>query len=378
MKPQTTGSTAPSTRAPLAAYAFGLFFLLQLHPLSAPLGLPALLLGFGLAALRGQIDFGRRFDRVDGALLVFAATWLLCSAMALDPQRAFELSVPVAVALFSSAALRRTDRRMEGLEVLLLALAFVAAGLATTACALYLLDPRPAEALVSAIGSPWLVVPNDLAWAPCLWPLWSSRWRKLNRPLWPLVLLWALLLCGMIVLQSRLGLLLLAVVTMGDHVRRGQPWLRRLLLVAGGLALALLLIWLFDKGLGGITARLQLWLSAWSLFLQHPWLGIGPHGFVLAYPELIASLGAVDPRLTPWPHSLPLELLAEGGIVMAMAASLLLFSARDAWWAWSRSPAPASFLLLCLVEASTLRLWLWVLLVLLLLLSGARTSERPR
>jgi O-antigen ligase len=187
-----------------------------------------------------------------------------------------------------------------------------------------------------------------------------------------------LLLAGLFALQSRLGLLLLAVVAVPEIARNAGPRARAALMLATLVVLALALSWLFDKGLAGVTARLQLWHSAWQLFLEQPWLGVGPHGFVLAYPELLTRADLADPRLTPWPHSLPLELLAEGGIVVALAAGLLLFSARNAMAAWGRSPVVASFLLLSLVEASTLRLWLWVLLVLFLLLSGARNSLHRR
>jgi len=363
-----------------APLAFALFVLCHVHVAIAPLALPLLLLGFGWAGWRGEIDFARRLDRVDVASLWFGAVWLICSITALDPARAFELSVPVAIALFSAAVLRRATEPERSSDVLLLALALLAAWLGAATLVVTLAEPRSPESLVAAIRSPWLVVPNDLAWAACLWPLWRVRWwrcrQPFSRPL--LIALFLLLLFTLIALHSRLGLLLLALGLVLDSASTLRPRARWVLLATAALGLGLAVLLLFDKGFESALARVQLWQAAWSLFLAHPWLGVGPHGFVLAYPEVVAATAMIDPRLTPWPHSLPLELLAEGGIFLALGTALLLFSARAAIRIPVRGSVLASFLLLCLVEASTLRLWLWVLLVLFLVSSGARSKSNLR
>ncbi|MGQ0798600.1 MAG: O-antigen ligase family protein [Pseudomarimonas sp.] len=369
----------PPPRWQAAPIAFALFVLCHAHVVIAPLALPLLLIGFAWAGWRGEIDFARRFDRVDVASLGFAAIWLLCCITAIDSTRAFELSVPVAVALFSAVVLRRTSDLGHCADVLLLALALLATWLAGSALFASLIEHRSPEALVIAIRSPWLVVPNDLAWAACLWPLWKARWwhgNSLSRSL--LIAVIVLHVFALITLQSRLGLVLMALVVTLELAGAWSTRARSTVFALAALGLALGGLLLFDKGITSVLARLQLWQAAWNLFLAHPWLGVGPHGFVLAYPEVTAATALIDPRLTPWPHSLPLELLAEGGIFLALGTCLLLFSARATIGTAVRGSVLAPFLLLCLVEASTLRLWLWVLLVLFLVSSGARSKSNLR
>ncbi len=363
---------------PLAASGFALFVMAHAHAITAPLALPLLLAGFGVAAWRGQVNFDRPFDLVDIALLTLGAVWIVCSATAIDPERALALSVPVAIALFSAAVLRRVDEEARSAELILLALALMGGWLSARAIWTAVMGTDSVETAVQAINSPWLVVPNDLAWVACLWPGWSAHWGRAAGGRLGLLLLWLLLLGGLIVLQSRLGLLLLGVATATELAGRVPLRTRWTVIVMACIGLALLMPWLFDKGLAGIQARLQLWQSAWALFLEHPWLGVGPHGFVHAYADVVSVDRLVDPRLTPWPHSLPLELLAEGGLLMAMAFLLLLLAVRDAFHGWHRGSMLITLLILCAVEASTLRLWFWVLVVVFLLPSGTRSPSTER
>ena len=38
-----------------------------------------------------------------------------------------------------------------------------------------------------------------------------------------------------------------------------------------------------------MRARLQLWGAAWSIFLDHPWTGVGIHNFILAYQQYLPT-----------------------------------------------------------------------------------------
>lgn len=365
----------PASDWPLAACGFALFVLAHAHTSTAPLALPLLLLGFGLAAWRGQVDFDRRIDRVDVGLLTLGAAWAVCSAAAIEPERAFALSAPVAIAIFSVVVLRRVATHARSIDLILLALALLSAWLSAAAILAVALGTRSVEATVGAIGSPWLVVPNDLAWAACLWPIWTLRLGRTRGGYGCLLILWLLLFGGLLVLQSRLGLLVLGFVTAIELAGRLSPRGRWGLVAGATTGLVLLMPGMFDKGFAGVEARLQLWRAAWAIFLEYPWLGLGPHGFVHAYADVLPVDWRVDPRITPWPHSLPLEILAEGGLLLASAALLLLLCAWDSMRRWIPGSALAALLLLSVVEASTLRLWFWVLLVVLLLPSGMRSPS---
>lgn len=352
----------------LAPLAFAGFVLSHAHAGLAPLGMAVLLAGFGFAALRGEIDFARAPDGVDAALGVFSVAWLACSLAALDVMRAFELSVPTAVAVFAVATLRRVGDPDRCVEVILFALALLAAWLASAALLGVQGGAATPGAIVAAIDSPWLVVPNDLAWAACLWPLWRSRLWRFGIPGRVLsAMLLAALVLGSWVLQSRLGILLLGMGVFLDAVGALRARTRRASIVSGLLGLGVGGLLLFDKGIDSVLARMQLWQAAWNIFLAQPWSGVGPHGFVLVYRAHLPAGALVDPRVTPWPHNLPLELLAEGGCLMLLASGLLLFSGWQALGDARRISIIAPAVLLCLLEASTLRLWFWVLLVLFLL-----------
>ena len=102
----------------------------------------------------------------------------------------------------------------------------------------------------------------------------------------------------------------------------------------------------------GAGTRLALLAASWSLFLQHPWIGVGlgQSGFQLldhlpgyAYTRIeeITFLVAPSSNLLPNPKNLWVRLLAETGIVgtllfvvfvlMVLVAALALMRKRDAW-----------------------------------------------
>lgn len=378
-------------RWPWAALGWGAFIVLHGHAATVGFALPALLGGLLLAGLLGQVDFSRRPCAFEFGVLGFGLAWLVAAVLALDPQRALSLSVPTAIALVCALVLPRAHARHSGEAVEVTVLALTVLGVGGCAQVLLALPADRPEQLVDAVALPWLVVPNDLAWMGCLWPLWW-RWSRAQKEsagwrVGSVLALSLLLAAALVVLQSRLGVLVLVLamsIELGSRSRQ-----RRLAVVGvGAIALSVLLLstWLvpgvFEKGLGSAGARLQLWQAAWGLFVEHPGLGVGPHGFVTAYPQALASAGflqqgLIDPRLTPWPHSLPLEILCSGGLLLALVSVTLIAVLCRA----ARGSLPAavwgSFVLICLVEASTLRLWFWIWFVLIALPPVSRRAFVP-
>ncbi len=355
-------------QVPWAAVGWGAFLVMHAHTASMTLALPALLLGLCLAGLLGQVDLARAPSALELGIAGFGLVWLLAAALAEAPERALALSVPTLIAVVCAIVLPRAEESRPGLAFRASVGALTALGLhACLAIVLRVPEGQP-ERLVELAAIPWLVVPNDLAWLGCLWPLWWRWSRSASRPAAGLVMVLgasALLVLALLMLQSRLGILVLAVALALELTGRRHARTAGVAIVA--FMLALLLATLMGKGLASGGARLQLWQAAWALFVANPWLGVGPHGFVTAYPEMLQGASLIDPRLTPWPHSLPLELLCSGGLLLGLA-SVIVFTLR------LRAPAgglPAamgvSFLLVCLFEASTLRVWLWLWCVLMLL-----------
>lgn len=69
----------------------------------------------------------------------------------------------------------------------------------------------------------------------------------------------------------------------------------------------------------GSSGRLDIWLSAWRLYLEHPWLGNGPGAFACKSDWLVST-----------PHNLFFQLLSEWGGLMAvlcLVLALLMFYA---------------------------------------------------
>ena len=228
------------------------------------------------------------------------------------------------------------------------------------------------------VALPWLLVPNDLAWMLCLWPLWWQAWpRRRAATRWLGIGLLVLQVVAMAVLQSRLAVLCVFGLIIGAVFERTarsrmHPWSRWMMVgLAGGVLVAA--VFAIGKGVASLQARWQLWQAAFELWWSHPWFGSGPHGFGLAYRDVIAT-ELVDPRHTPWPHQLPLELLANTGLVgfagLCVVVAIVAIRVHSLRNTGQMRPGLAAALLgfaaVSMLEASTLRLWWWVVLAVLL------------
>jgi len=329
-----------------------------------------LALGALASALCGMLDLQRPPSPIERGLLYVLLACAVSVVFGVDPRHSLALSVPTLASalLWILIARARDATRM-----------FVCTGLGLAAAAaiqigllLYTASREPGMTparWVADAGAAWLVVPNDVAWIACALPLFASlSTRRASAVL--CVLLVAYLALSILV-QSRTGALAavgvaLPVVAAWVGQRRQRPrghWLIAVAVVAACGMLTLLT-------LASMRARIQLWSAAWAMFLDHPWTGAGLHDFVIGYRDYLpATAELVDPRLTPWPHQLFLEIAAECGVIGILAASYLVAAVlRRALACVSVGPPQRALvaglcgmLLLALVEATLLRQWVWLL-----------------
>ena len=333
----------------------------------------ALTLGSIVAAWLGAIDLQRPLSRLETGFAATLLAMLASAVFGVDPRRSLLLSVPMlaSVLLWILVVRRRGDDRY--------ILAAAAAGLGLTALTqstllvlAVLRHPQLSAAdWIIDSGAAWLIVPNDLAWIACCLPLMASLWPR--RSLFALALLLLTFLGLCLLVRSRSAALVALVVAacfVGANAAPAAALRRARGAVAACAAATGLLAWL-AFGAASMRARLQLWQAAWAVFLDHPWSGVGIHNFVLVYRHYLPAQGdVIDPRITPWPHDLILEIAAECGLIALIPAGFLAGLLCRRWIALARTTARAEhaailaglpgLALLGLVEASLLRQWLWL------------------
>lgn len=364
------------------ASAIGVAGFLALQGADATLGLAwaFLVAAAALALWRDAIDLNRAPDALEWSLLALLLAACVASLLGLDPRRSLSLSVPLLAAVPLWFLLVRSDAwpQVQRWIAPALGIAAVVQIILVTAAAWRLPGGGPST-WVRDSGASWLVVPNDLAWIACLLPFVRAggpRW------LWPVLAL-ALFALALWLHSLTLFGAVIAAVAGYALLRRGVA-LFALPRVLGVLAAVVLALLFCATAVPSMLARLQLWQAALQVFADHP-LGVGLHNFVLAYRESSAlPLDAlVDPRRTPWPHSLVLEVLAELGALglvalLAVAETVRRRAAslrcKEQPLACATATALLVFALLAITELSFLRLWVWTFGTLLLGLLAQQTT----
>lgn len=144
---------------------------------------------------------------------------------------------------------------------------------------------------------------------------------------------------------SRSGIMVFVIVAAAMlATRMPRPRLTRKRVMAAGVAIAIVgaaALWspwaLSDR----LLDRAPIWRAAWQMFLDHPWIGVGPRQFTNTM-----HAGGYGAAFLPWyesshggtenAHNLPLQVAAETGIVGLIS---LAWFAVWAWRACARSVA---------------------------------------
>lgn len=357
------------TRPGAATLGAAGFLALQGADAALPLAWLVLAIGGAVALWRDEIDLSRRPDRCETSLLVFLAVAVAASLAGLDPRRSFALSVPVLAALPLWVLIVRTRDEPQRAGWIAASLAAAAiTQLVLVALAVFALPDATAGDRIARAGASWLVVPNDLAWIACLVPFALLLPRpRASVVVAALATLVVALAVRSVTLAGATLLTMLAALWFASGRRLPSG---RVVLVGFGAFAALVAAAAFVQP--SMHARLQLWQAAARVLGEHPF-GVGLHNYVLAYRGALPVEALVDPRRTPWPHSLPLEIGAELGwagiaalafVVSTFFAALRLMrgNAPDGRHDRIESALAASltgFAALAVSETSLLRLWTW-------------------
>jgi len=296
-------------------------------PWDAPLLMLALL--GGLALVLDYRDLPNSNPLLFALVFVFLTSRLISTAMSENIARSVSLGTafPPGVLLFVFIASH--FRGLAAIRVLYVTFASIGLGLSSavlwTAWRSGRLSPF---SLVADLGSPIIVVPNDLTLLSVIAPLSLSLVHGApGRAVRTIAALSLVSSVGATILaRSRLALLTLILsVSLATALVR-----MRLAIVAGILLFTVALVGetllgfpLTAKFLSGDEGRIRLWAAAWAKFLEAPWLGHGPHTFVYAEPGDV---------MVTWAHNLYLEVLMEQGLVgLLTLAALLVFGLAAAW-----------------------------------------------
>jgi putative inorganic carbon (HCO3(-)) transporter len=195
---------------------------------------------------------------------------------------------------------------------------------------------NPFNPIIAALGNPnfasgYLGVAASVAAGGALYPGWALPWRVVSGVTSALCLLTAALSASVQGPIAAAGGLLVVGVAVVLNLRSN---LRRPLLATLGVvtmaAVSVLLVGattmagpaagLFSDV--GSEARTHYWAAALQMFREHPILGVGLDQYgnfwrTARSPDSVSALGG--PQFSDAAHSVPLQMLAQGGIVLGLA-----------------------------------------------------------
>jgi O-antigen ligase len=331
------------------------------------------------------------------AVTLFLVATILSSAGAGDVARSFRLSLPLLPALLVFLlGVCHVDRNEDVAAVFAaLAVCGLALGARVVLTALLHGSSDPA-ALVRRVGSPLLLVPNDVVLLAIIAPLslgllgWADRLPVRVIAASSL----AITVTAILATQSRLAVLILVGTSWCFAVLRVRrvAWLSALGMSAAIVVGEAVRGWpLLQKHYLVANPRLALWATALAMFRDAPWLGHGPHTFGLLRAGYLSRLTFPswlhpDERVVPWAHNLYLECLAERGLVGFVTLIAVVVTGfrgtstsagtadegRGRWLRDAASVAFGGFCVAAFLELTFLRQWVVLIFFTLLGVVGRR------
>ncbi len=319
-----------------------------------------------------------------GGFLVLTGLSILFS---IDRSRSLELSASWIPGVLLFVVISERLRSAENLRSVYACLSCVALGLSVALLAGRWFYGPDAHSWLLELGFPVLVVPNDCHFLALLTPFSLVLAERNPRSGLGVVALLSIGATGLaiIALGGRGAVLVwgACLVVTGTLLRpRLGVGLAIASVLIAGLGDAALGFPLASKFTDVVDTRISLWIVAWEMFLDAPWMGQGPHTYRLLYLEY---LNRIDFRewvrfdtwgtAVPWAHNLYLEVLAERGIsgfvsFFSLAGIAVYYANRARRRGAAEVASLAAGVMGCLAglfvsgifEASLLRIWCVVLL----------------
>lgn len=378
------------SKVPFGPVAVFLYFALLPLPLNRDL--PLVLLALGSCMVLSKILPGDGFTEhpITIGVFIFLAAVTMSILTSVNISQSLKLSIPFLPAVLLFFVIIYQFKEPHFIRMFYIILTFMTLAVSLWLLSTVLKAPASSPAgWIALVNSPILVVPNDLTFFSLLAPLSVALIYSEGRGIIRLLAFFSVIVsaCVACIFQSAVALATTAVSLFSMFIM-----LRPRSIPAFSFA-SLILITTLDALFGSPLAakfvtnwsqRIPLWTAALAMFRDAPVNGHGLNSFGSHYISYVRAVNLpewirVDPRFTPWPHNLYLELLAERGIVGLTALLLVLGSGikaalgsckngteETAIWAKGALSALLGFSFAAVFELSFLRLWVVVTLFMLL------------
>ncbi|KPA14985.1 O-antigen ligase-related protein [Candidatus Magnetomorum sp. HK-1] len=323
-------------------------------------------------------------------VLIFIFSLAISHIISADKTLSFHLSLiffPALLIFFLIIELLNTDN-IFWLYILFTIICFIISTYSII-IAISNLDANPAI-WIKKMANPSILVPNDLIILTILLPFSFFYSMKSDNVIFKAISILTIFLSiiTICVYQSRLGMLLIFINILLFCI---IFYPRYLIIITFSMFLSFIFFdWLQNfsiiskcKTIGWLS-RIPLWITAYAMFVDAPFLGQGPRTFGVQYFEYLDRINfpdwfIIDKRFTPWAHNIYLEVLAEQGLFGFTAFSFIIIyalylaiklirSKQDGFFLLSFAPF-TSFIIILIAgffELSFIRHWFVIIFFMLL------------
>ena len=294
--------------------------------------------GIASTLLDRPAQIGQSYSSLFLPLGLYLLVTGLTTAYSVDVKHSLQMSITLIPAIFLGYLIAEHVNNIKAIKLLFTICMILT--LLLSVCLLWIAGYNPEgypSGWIESFGSTLLLGHNDTVVLALLAPFSLALIWIQPRSLMAILAVIALVLSSAVIVtyQSR-GALLTLILAVGLMTfllnRRVALWLIVSLLLLAIVVDAWLGWPLLTKFMGFgqmLDSRFRLWVAAWQVFVDHPFLGTGPHTYGLVYREYFQNLTlpdwvGIDHRHSPWAHNLYLETLAEQGLLGMLALGFLL------------------------------------------------------